>query len=79
MAAAGPDTMPAEASAEGAPPAEAAAPGQTPLVMSAEAPADAPDAPPAAAAEPIPEVAVAPRSGSPILDMLEATGWETVD
>jgi hypothetical protein len=78
-AGAGPDAMPAGVTAEGAPPAETASPGHTPLVMSAEAPVEAPEAPPSSDAEPIPEVAVAPRSGSPILDMLAATGWETVD
>jgi len=64
----------------GAPPAETFAPGSTPLVMSAAAPDEMPEAPPApAGAEPIPEVAVAPRSGSPILDVLAATGWEAAD
>ena len=66
--------------AEGAPAAEVLAPGQTPLVVSAEAPDARPEAPPKPAADdPIPEVAVAPRSGSPILDILAATGWEAVD
>jgi hypothetical protein len=74
-AALGDDATPAG----GAPPAEAAVPGETPLVVAAEIPDEAPEAPATTAAEPIPEVAVAPRSGSPILDVLAATGWEAVD
>jgi hypothetical protein len=66
--------------AGGTPPAETGAPGATPLVVATETPASAPDAPESpAGATPIPEVAVAPRSGSPILDILAASGWETVD
>jgi hypothetical protein len=64
----------------GQPPAEVTAPGESPLVMSAEAPAEAPEAPVSpAAAEPLPEVAVAPRSGSPILDVLDSVGWKKAD
>ena len=86
MAAGGPPmmagAMPGDSpdAAEGAPAAEVLAPGQTPLVTSAEAPDATPEAPPKPGADqPIPEVAVAPRSGSPILDILAASGWEAVD
>ncbi|HKF86074.1 MAG TPA: hypothetical protein VKB30_09840 [Candidatus Limnocylindrales bacterium] len=67
-------------SAAGAPPAEVLAPGASPLVVSTDGAEASPRAPRSGAAdEPIPEVAVAPRSGSPILDILAATGWEAVD
>ena len=63
--------------AAGAIPREVAAPGVVPLTMAAEAPDARPTAPVSRTARgPLPEVAVAPRSGSPILDMLAATGWE---
>jgi hypothetical protein len=63
--------------------AETTGPGEPPLRMAAEAPASPPPAPApvaeAEAAEPIPEVAVAPRSGSPILDVLASEGWTVAE
>jgi hypothetical protein len=69
-----------DAVAGGAPAVEAAPPGEAPLTASAEAPAE-PGVAPAAPVEdlPVPEVAVAPSSGSPIVDVLTADGWEVMD
>ena len=70
---------PADDDAAGAPPAETAAPGETPLVRTADVPEEVPTAPDSPVGiEPAPEVAAAPRSGSPILDVLDATGWKKV-
>ena len=49
-------------------------PGQEPVVETAEPQAERPVAP-GAGARPVVEVAVAPRSGSPILDLLHHEGW----
>ena len=70
---------PADDDAAGAPPAETAAPGETPLVRTADVPEEVPTAPDSpVGTEPAPEVAAAPRSGSPILDVLDVTGWKKV-
>jgi hypothetical protein len=51
--------------------------GTTPLMEMAEPQVQAPKAPPPADAEPgpIPEVAVAPHSEFPVVDILQAEGW----
>jgi hypothetical protein len=51
-----------------------AAPGETPVVQTAAAPEGRPK-PPEQKYEVVLEVASAPRTGSPIFDMLQATGW----
>jgi len=50
-------------------------PGETPLTELAEPQAQVPDSPPPTQPGPIPEVAVAPRSGSPVVDILRSEGW----
>jgi pimeloyl-ACP methyl ester carboxylesterase len=50
-------------------------PGTTPLVEMAEPQTQAPKAPPPAEPGPIPEVAVAPRSEFPVVDILQGEGW----
>lgn len=55
--------------------AAAAPPGETPVVETASVPAVAP-VPPAQERTLVVEVASAPRSGRPILDMMLATGWK---
>jgi hypothetical protein len=55
--------------------AAAASPGETPIVETAAAPA-VPPTPPAQDSTPVVEVASAPLSGRPILDMMLATGWK---
>ncbi len=54
--------------------AEANAPGETPLIETAAPQTQAPTAPPQPG-KPVIEVAVAPRSPSPIGDVLDACGW----
>jgi hypothetical protein len=58
-------------------PAEAHPPGETPLVETAEPQVERPTAP--AQAGLAVEVAVAPRSGSPTLDVLLESGYTVVD
>ena len=53
-------------------------PGETPLVETAKAQTDQPSAPPQEEEALSIEVAVAPRSGSPILDVLAASGWSII-
>lgn len=55
--------------------AAASPPGETPVVSTAAAPS-APPKPPAQPRTVVLEVAAAPRSGSPILDMILASGWQ---
>jgi hypothetical protein len=53
-------------------------PGEEPVLTTAEAPVSPPSAP--RSRQLIrPEVAAAPRTGSPILDVLQATGWSIVE
>jgi hypothetical protein len=54
-------------------PAAANLPGETPLVETAPPQTERPRAP--ATAEGVVEVAAAPRSGSPVLDVLQQEGW----
>jgi hypothetical protein len=54
---------------------ETKSPGTTPLVEVAEPQTQAPKAPPPAEPGPIPEVAVAPRSEFPVVDILQGEGW----
>jgi len=58
--------------------AEAMTAGAGPLQVTAEPQTRRPTAPPARSSKevPTPEVAVAPRLGSPILDVLAASGWQ---
>ena len=58
--------------------AEVEMPGRTPLVDVAEPQKEAPKAPPPAepGPEPTPEVAVAPRSEFPVVDILQGEGWK---
>jgi len=78
----GPDGSPviAASPAVGVEPAlqtvEANMPGTTPLVEMAEPQIQAPKAPPPAEPGPIPEVAVAPHSEFPIVDILQGEGWQ---
>jgi hypothetical protein len=53
-------------------------PGTTPLVNVGEPQIEAPKAPPPSPSEPgpIPEVAVAPRSEFPVVDILQGEGWK---
>jgi len=53
-------------------------PGETPLTHVAEPQAQAPASPPPTEPGPIPEVAVAPRSGIPVVDILRSEGWRMV-
>jgi hypothetical protein len=54
---------------------ETKAPGQTPLTEVAEPQVQAPEAPPPSEPGPTPEVAVAPRSEFPVVDILQGEGW----
>jgi hypothetical protein len=58
--------------------AELHEPGEQPLAETAEPQTEQPTAPTAPAALD-PEVAVAPRSGSAVVDVLQACGWEVVE
>ena len=51
-------------------------PGTTPLMEVAEPQLQAPKAPPPSEPGPIPEVAVAPRSEFPVVDILQGEGWQ---
>jgi hypothetical protein len=53
-----------------------AAPGSEPIVETEQAPSKRPTAPRTANQVLEPEVAVAPQTSSPILDVLQATGWK---
>lgn len=55
------------------------APGQEPVVETAEPQTEQPVAPQSVPGTPSPEVAVAPRSGSSVIDLLECTGWHVQD
>ena len=50
--------------------------GAGPLEVTAEPQTQRPAAPRSRKRMPTPEVAVAPRLGSPILDVLDASGWK---
>jgi papain like protease len=54
--------------------AEISPPGEEPVLTAAESPTSPPSAP-STQQQIRPEVAAAPRTGSPILDVLQATGW----
>jgi hypothetical protein len=56
--------------------AETKMPGTTPLMEVAEPQVQAPKAPPPVEPGPIPEVAVAPDSEFPVVDILQAEGWQ---
>ena len=56
--------------------ADTAAPGNEPIAETEQAPTKRPAAPRAAKRVLGPEVAVAPQNSSPILDVLQATGWK---
>jgi hypothetical protein len=70
----------AESPAVGAQPlpqaVETEMPGTTPLMEVAEPQIQAPKAPPPSEPGPIPEVAVAPRSEFPVVDILQGEGWQ---
>ncbi len=51
-------------------------PGETPLTEVAEPQMQAPEAPPPSEPGPTPEVAVAPRSEFPVVDILQGEGWQ---
>jgi hypothetical protein len=53
-------------------------PGEAPLAATAPAQLEQPAPPPQPQEVPI-EVAVAPRSGSPVLDILQSYGWNEVE
>lgn len=57
--------------------ADTSPPGSEPVLTTGESPTRPPSAP-RTAQRIRPEVAVAPRSGSPIIDVLQATGWSIV-
>ncbi len=59
-------------------PAEVAPPGDEPVLVQGEPALGRPSAP-KSSERPIPEVAAAPRSGSPIVDILESVGWSIED
>lgn len=59
-------------------PAEVAPPGAEPVLVQGEPVFGRPSAP-KAAEQPIPEVGSAPRSGSPIIDVLQSVGWSVDD
>ena len=58
-------------------PAEVAPPGDEPVLVQGEPTVGRPSAP-KSSERPIPEVGAAPRSGSPIIDVLQSVGW-TID
>ena len=59
-------------------PAEVAPPGDEPVLVQGEPALGRPSAP-NTSERPIPEVAAAPRSGSPIMDILQSVGWSIED
>jgi hypothetical protein len=68
---------PTPVGASGAPGRDTQPAGETPLLMGAEIPKGRPRAPRSRVPGGIePEVASAPRTGTPILDILAATGWK---
>ena len=68
--------VPAGGAAEPAPrAAETAPPGDEPIQTTAAPQYQRPEAPRSRRRAPIPEVAVAPRTSSPILDVLQSAGW----
>jgi hypothetical protein len=58
--------------------ADTSPPGEEPVLTPGESPVTPPSAP-RSRQRIRPEVAAAPRTGSPILDVLQATGWSVVE